>query len=255
MKRDQETINKRHEQLIELLNERKEMKVDEIAQIFNTSLMTTRRDLQALEEKGYLERFHGGCRIKKKSRSAQGQEIMECRDRISRYAASLVNDGDSLFINGSMTASGILEYLCARQITVITNNAFAAGYIQKEDIDMYLTGGQLKSHIMVGDYCLRNLLSSYVKKAFLGCTGISSNGEILCDIPSELGINETMISHAEEYYILADHTKIGKSMSAGSFSLQQKGTLITDTKADQTILQVLEQKGMRVILVDPEKNS
>ena len=86
-------------------------------------------------------------------------------------------------------------------------------------------------------------------KAFMGCTGISPDGEILCGIPTELGINETMISHAREYYILADHTKIGKTGTYASCSLEKTGTIITDELASAHIVERLRTIGMTVIQV------
>lgn len=250
MKRDQQTIDKRHKGIMELLKARREMKVDELAQTFDVSIMTMRRDLQALEEQGRLQRFHGGARYNAVREMSDEIETDRRRQAISMYAASLVNNGDRLFINGSMTASGMLETLQAENITVITNNAFAAGYNKSDQIRITLTGGQLHHHIMVGDYCMRNLLTAYTDKAFLGCTGISSNGEILCDIPSELAINETMISHAKEYYILADSQKLGRTSAMGSFTLLRPGTVITDRQAPEAIVKQLEAQGMKVILVD-----
>lgn len=252
MKRDQQSIIKRHENIIKLLNEQHEIKVDKLAEIFNISLMTARRDLQQLESQGLLIRYHGGARINSSYISNEDLKIQKARDAISLYASTLIEDGDSIFINGSMTASGVLETLTARNVAVVTNNAFAPGYSKKESISIQLTGGLLRDHIMVGDYCVRNLLDTYRKKAFLGCSGISPRGEILCGIPAELGINEMMIAHAKAYFILADSSKLGKTESMGSFTLQNPGTIITDTGANPAIVQRLKENGMTVITIDPE---
>lgn len=249
MKNDQNTIDNRQSSILDMLHKNQEMKVDVLASALNVSLITVRRDLQYLENKGLVTRFHGGARINPVSDFSEEIQMDQARTAISRYAASLVEEGDSLFINGSLTASGILQYLQSKKASIVTNNAFAAGYNRSESIEITLTGGRLWHHIMVGDFCMRNLLNVYQKKAFLGCSGISPTGEILCDIPSELAINETMISHAETYYILADHTKLGKTESSGRFSLLRPGTVITDDQAQQEIVQELESRGMKVILV------
>lgn len=248
MKRDQKTINERHEQILELLDKKKEVRVEELAELFDISLMTVRRDLQLLDDKGLLERFHGGARRIERKSIKSDLDLQHARDAISRYAATLLEDRDTLFINGSMTASGMLEYVTARNVRIYTNNAFAAGYITRKDIHIFLMGGELRNHIMVGDFCLRNLLSSHTKKAFLGCTGISLQGELMCDIPSELSINETMLSHADEYYILCDHTKLGKTEAAGSFSLPPSGTIITDAQADPEAIEKLREIGLNVLV-------
>lgn len=252
MKRDQQSIIKRHENIMKLLNEQHEVKVDKLAEVFDISLMTARRDLQQLESQGLLIRYHGGARLNSSYVSNEDLKVQKARDAISQYASTQIEDWDSIFINGSMTAAGILEYLKARNVSVVTNNAFAPGYSKLETVQIQLTGGLLRDHIMVGDYCVRNLLETYRKKAFLGCSGISANGEILCGIPAELGINETMISHAQEYFILADSSKLGKTESMGSFTLQNPGTIITDTGADPAIIKRLRENGMTVVTIDPQ---
>ena len=96
---------------------------------------------------------------------------------------------------------------------------------------------------------MRNLLTMRADKAFIGCSGISPNGEILCDIPTELGVNETMIGHAKEYFILADHTKVGKAGTYASFSLETAGCIVTDEKAPPEVLERLRMLDMKVIQV------
>ena len=100
---------------------------------------------------------------------------------------------------------------------------------------------------------MRNLMDVRADKAFLGCTGISPDGEILCGIPSELGINETMIEHAAAYYILADFTKIGKAGTYASFHLEKKGTVITDWNAPEDVVEQLRAIGMEVVQVRREE--
>ena len=109
-------------------------------------------------------------------------------------------------------------------------------------MEITLSGGSLRgqNHIMTGDCAVRNLLIEQADKAFLGCSGISPDGEILCGIPTELGINETMIEHAREYYILADHTKIGKTGTFASFSLEKSGCVITDERASADVVEAAE---------------
>ena len=96
---------------------------------------------------------------------------------------------------------------------------------------------------------MRNLMEVRADKAFLGCTGISPDGEILCGIPAELGINEAMIAHADEYFILADFTKVGKTSAYASFHLEKKGTVITDALAPEEVVAQLRAAGMKVVQV------
>lgn len=257
MKRDRRTVDLRHKQMLALIHQRQEILVDELSEIFNVSPMTIRRDLQQMEAQGKISRFHGGASAGPQGNvTAEQLDVSRCRGLIARYAASLVRDGDRLLINGSNTALALLDYLEHKRVTVYTNNGMVVGRQFGDGIEVQLLGGTLRAgHILTGDLALRNLMDIHVDKAFLGCTGISPDGEILCGITSELGINETMISHAEQYFILADHSKIGRSSPYASFLLEKKGSVITDTLAPLSITERLRAGGMDVFRVSVTEDS
>lgn len=252
MKKDRQSVNNRHAKMLSIIRERQEIKVDELAELFGVSLMTVRRDLQVLEDKGLINRFYGGATVEKRpSPSSDKDDVTLYRQLIAKYAASLLLDGDYIFINGSSTALNLLDYIEDKTVHVFTNNGLAVNRKFPSGALITLSGGSIRGagHIMTGDCAMRNLLITQAEKAFIGCTGISPDGEILCGIPTELGINETMISHAYEYYILADHTKIGKTSTYASCSLEKPGTVITDELAPSDVLEQLKAIGMKVVQV------
>lgn len=252
MKRGRQSVNARRSKVLAMIRERQTIKVEDLASFFGVSLMTIRRDLQVLEEKGLIGRFYGGATVDPHAAPMDEEDEVELyRQLIARYAASRTAEGDHIFINGSSTALGLLNYVGGKNIRVFTNNGAAVGREYPSGVEVTLSGGSLRGpvHILTGDCAMRNLLMTRANRAFLGCSGISPDGEILCGIPTELGINETMISHAYEYYILADHTKIGKAGTYASFSLEKAGTIITDEKAPANVVEQLRIIGMTVIQV------
>lgn len=252
MKRDRQSVNLRHAEMLAMIRERQEVLVEELSKAFGISTMTVRRDLQVLEEMGKISRFHGGATVDVRVAGiGRKSDVSQCRRLIAFHAASLVNDGDSLLINGGSTALGLLEYLDGKSVSVFTNNGLAIGRRYPEGVEIRFSGGVLRGtrHIMTGDLAMRNLMDERADKAFLGCTGISQDGEILCGIPSELGINEAMIEHSTAYYVMADHTKIGKTSTYASFHLEKRGCVITDEYAPQDVLRQLRAIGMQVVQV------
>ena len=252
MKRGRQLIDARRAKMLSMIRDRQTIKVEELAAYFHVSLMTVRRDLQALEDKGVVGRFYGGASAGPAAPPPPaGDDVFFSRRLIGRYAASLVPDGETLFINGSATALSMLHFMDGKTVHVFTNNAFAAGRAFSPGVEITLSGGLLRGRrsILTGDCAMRNLLMMQAGKAFLGCAGISPEGEILCNIPTELGINETMIGHAYEYYILADYTKVGKTGTYASFSLEKPGTVITDEKAPAHVVERLRSIGMTVVQV------
>ncbi len=251
MKRDRQSVDLRHAEMLALIRERQEVLVEELSQAFDISTMTVRRDLQALEEAGKISRFHGGAAASFSPDAEGRSRVSLCRQIIARHAASLVQDGDTLLINGSNTALGLLNYAGSKHLSVFTNNGLAVGRRFPDGVEVQISGGLIRGaqHILTGDLAMRNLMDVRADKAFLGCTGISPDGEILCDIPSELGLNETMIEHADRYYILADHTKLGRTSAYASFHLEKKGCVITDENAPEDIVKRLRAAGMEVVRV------
>ncbi|MBQ7523834.1 MAG: DeoR/GlpR transcriptional regulator [Oscillospiraceae bacterium] len=252
MKRDRQSVNQRQLEVLSLIRQRQEILVSELCQIFNVSPMTIRRDIQFLEKQGKISRFHGGATIDLETMVSKDRvDVSLCRGWIAQYAAGLVQDGDCLLINGSNTALAMLDYLEGKHVIVYTNNGLAVGRNYPEGVDVCLLGGVLRAdHILTGDLTLRNLMDIHADKAFLGCVGISPSGEILCGIPSELSVNETMISHSEKYFIMADHTKIGRSSPYASFLLEKKGCVITDGFAAVEVTDRLQDGDMEVVRVN-----
>lgn len=254
MKNSRANVNARRIEILNRLREDSALQVEELARQFGVSTMSMRRDLQYLEDNGLIRRFRGGACALSPGELPCREDVTGCRDRISRYAARFVEDGDTLFINGSMTALNMLRYVQADRVHVITNNGHAVGQDFDQRVNITLTGGELRGHIMAGEYVMRNLLAYQANKAFIGCAGISGNGALSYNIPTEIGINEAMIARtAKEVYVLADHTKLelaGDSIRHyGSCLYERPWTLITDDAADPDVIRSLRQEGKTVHIV------
>lgn len=96
--------------------------------------------------------------------------VSVCRDLIARYAASLVEDGDTIFINTSSNALKLIAYVKSQNVTVITNNGKAINHEKADGVSIILTGGELRypKEAMVGDFALRNLQNILPKKPLWG---------------------------------------------------------------------------------------
>lgn len=234
-----------------MLQRNPQIRVDELAERLGVSLVTIRRDLQYLEEKKQITRFYGGARV---SREAAGflDEVALYRDLIARYAATLVEDGDTIFINTSRNALDMIKYIKNRHVTIITNNGRAISQEKAEGVDLILTGGEVRhpKEALVGDFATRNLQNIYAKKAFLGCAGISAVAGMSTEIANEVNVNQLMIEHAtQEVYLLADHTKVGKNSSFTSCGIEVVKNLITDEEASEEELDEMRLQGVRILQV------
>lgn len=256
MKNNRKAVDDRRLKILDLIRENGEVKVEELANIFATSLMTVRRDLQYLEQEKLISRTHGGAVSLERASVmlSQDEKIAMCRDRISEYSSRFVDDGDILFINGSRTALYMLKYVENKKVSVYTNNCWGIGCKFPDDVTLYFTGGEIRNNVMMGECVMRNLLAITADKTFIGCAAVYDDGEFRYDIPTEIGINEAMISRtAKELYILADHTKLKRREaqvnSYGSCVYDKPCTLITDDNANPAVVEQLRRCGINVILV------
>ena len=242
MKRERVYVDNRRNQILDIMKENPKVRVDDLAAKFKVSLITIRRDLQYLEDKKLLVRFYGGASYADQ-KEVEENEVKLYRKLIAKYAATLVEDGDSLFINTSSNALQMLTYINRQNVTVITNNGKAIDVDYQEGVSIILTGGELRhpKETMVGDFAIRNLQTVFPKKAFIGCSAISPISGMTTENASEVKINEIMIQNAKNVYILADHTKIGKDSSFTSSPISAIGHLITDEKAPEDVLNELKE--------------
>lgn len=255
MKNNRRAVDDRQKELLNIVVSQGEITVEELSERLSVSEMTVRRDLALLSDRGLLIRKHGSAASNTTAEilSKYKPEVLECRDAISVFAAALVKDGDRIFINGSRTALNLLKHTGEKKVHVITNNGWALEENYSENVQLRILGGYVYEHILVGEYAVESLIGLTADKLFVGCAAVYCDGKFRYDIPSEIGINEMMVSRtAGEIYVLADHSKLrdkDDAMVYGCFRYPVPVTLITDEKADPNILRQLHSSGLRVLIV------
>lgn len=249
MKKERAYVDRRRSDILEALHLKPKMSVEELALRFNVSLITIRRDLQYLEDQGLLIRFYGGAKIK--DGYEKNDKISIYKDMIARFAASLVEDDDIVFINTSSTALGLIPYISKKNVSIITNNGRAIDINIPDSVSVILTGGELRhpKNAMVGDLALRNLQDTFPKRAFIGCSGLSLEGGMMTENANEVNINQLMISQASQTFLMADHTKIGYKSNFVTCPLDRIQHLITDEEAPMDVLNEMKSRGVDVTLV------
>lgn len=261
MKNGKGVVYKRQQHILQHLKNCKTAHIDELADLLNVSPITIRRDLQAFEDKGIVTRFHGGATLNEGIASENNDTTDESKTlslpqkhAIAKYAASLVENGDTIFLNSSSTCLLMLQYLANKRVIVVTNNGEALHVPRSSSVELILTGGEVYEYknSMVGEIAVQSLSRIVADKSFIGVNGISASQGITTSVLQETAINEIMMKRCDGHcYILADHTKIGKQHNFYSGSIKLVSTLITDTDIDKEELKSFEENKIRVIQVEP----
>lgn len=209
--------NERQEMIINLLVEKQTIKIQDIVEATNASESTIRRDLTELENQHKLERIHGGATVSERklqelSIPEKSSKNLQEKIRIAKYAASLIQDGDCIFIDAGTTTFQMIPFLSNKNVVVVTNGLTHVDSLIEQGITTYLTGGYVKAktRALVGPQTIQSLKNYRFDKCFLGTNGFHVEFGYTTPDPEEATVKQLARTLAKKTYIVADHTKYNK---------------------------------------------
>ncbi len=234
----------RHSIIIETVNRKKNVELNELCDLLDTSESTVRRDLSILHDKGVLVKVRGGAIAVDDSFTSLAQNVDEKavlfvreKEAIARYAASIIEDGDFVFIDAGTTTEKMIDFIPARQVTFVTNAFVHAKRLAQRGFKVFLPAGEIKlsTEAIIGASCVLSLDQYNFTKCFMGVNGISVAGGFSTPDPNEASVKAAVINNSHTAYILADHSKFDKTSSV-KFAYLNKCRIITDRLEDKKYL-------------------
>lgn len=234
----------RHTRIMEALNRQKSMGISELCRLLDTSESTVRRDLITLDEAGLLTRVRGGAMAVGESFSVAERNVAEKKSlyveektAIARYAASLIEDGDFVFLDAGTTTEKMIGFLPPRSVTFVTNAYVSARELAARGFEVMITAGEVKAstEAIVGAAAVLTLSRYNFTKCFMGTNGISIHGGFSTPDKSEADVKETAMQRSREAFVLADSSKFGR-VSANMFAELTKAKIITDKVTNKKYL-------------------
>lgn len=235
----------RHSIILDTVNKQHSVRLADLCELLNTSESTIRRDLTVLDEKGLLTKVHGGAiaigetfsPVEYNMEEKSGLNIEE-KTAIAKYAASLLEDGDFVFVDAGTTTEKMIDFLPEKHATFVTNGLFHAKKLAQRGFKVYVLAGELKfsTEAVVGTECVTALKNYNFTKSFIGANGVSITCGVTTPDPDEASVKSAVISSSKTAYILADHTKFDQITSV-TFSPLNKVTIITDKVIDKRYLE------------------
>jgi DeoR family fructose operon transcriptional repressor len=246
----------RQQHILEMLNSKASIKVNELAIKFDVSESTIRRDLKQLDESGAISRTHGGAVSSVKTSfeptfKEKMDEKHEEKVSIGKVAATMIKDGDTIILDSGTTTLEIAKNITAKNITVITNSIDVAGVLSyKEDIEIIVTGGsiRLNTRAMVGPITELVLMNFRVDKAFIGANGVSLKEGITTPNFSEAHTKKTMMNVAEKVIVVVDSSKFDNVSFSIICPMKNVTTIVTDSHLDEEIAREFENEGIEIIM-------
>jgi DeoR/GlpR family transcriptional regulator of sugar metabolism len=246
----------RQRKICERIAERGECSIEELVECLSVSGMTIRRDLQALAEAGKVIRTHGGAAMAERVSFEfeflnRQREHQTAKEIIGAIAAAQINDGESVMLDSGTTTLELAKHLRGKQrLTIVTSSLPIAAQLQyDQQIEVLLLGGRLRasSPDLAGALTESNLETLRADVAFLGADAIDRQGAVYQESPEVARMLTKMAASAGRVFVVADGSKLGKTALWRFGRLTDWAALITDDRADPTVLAALKKNGVRVI--------
>ena len=250
---------KRRSELLRLVKARGQVMVTELAALFDVSLDTVRRDLDALAQAGSLTRTHGGAVATETlvvwdTPLSQRQNTHKtAKRRIGSRAAELILDGETLFVNGGSTTLAFAQSLqLRRNLTVITNNLLVPAAVPAQAVSsVYVLGGHYRAEqqVTIGAVGFVGVGSINADTAIIGVGGITGKGGLSTSQLAEAEMMAKMIELARRVIVLADASKFGYNAFAHLAALDRVDVLVTDADPPADITVVLDEAKVELLVV------
>lgn len=250
----------RQSRIMELIKKDGLVTVEALSKSLEVSVITIRRDLSLLEEKGVLERTHGGAILTQKierefNYSEKDRTNPEQKEAIGRAAADLIEDGDTVFINSGSTTYQVIRFLEDRKdVRIITNNAAAvADFGGRSGVELILTGGvyRYQSNCLIGDFAVNTVNQIVASKIIMGVDGLCFDNGLTSPVYQEAGITRVMMNRTQGPIIcVADTSKLGKVTNFVTAPLSKVDILVTDWLFDEELRENLEALNIEIIKAD-----
>ncbi len=227
----------RQAQIVEILVERGFQSVTSLADAFNVTPSTIRRDLERLESRDLVQRTHGGALpVRQTDAPFDLKETLHRREKIAigKAMADRILDGQTVLLDSGTTTLEVARHLASSRITVVTNDLQIGMEIaERQSASLVFIGGELLPNdvSMWGPTSVQQLQNLRVNVAILGCDTVMDDG-LYSTSSYEIELKRTMLSIASEAFFVADSSKFGRDALFKVFDLDPFTAGITDSRLD-----------------------
>lgn len=245
----------RRHAILQLVRANGTVSLRELARAVESSEVTVRRDLRALESQGLLDRQRGGATMPgalshEPTFSQKARTALCEKAAIAQLAATLVEPGDAIVLGAGTTTQELARKLMRISgLTVVTNSILVGETLARApDVEVVMTGGSLRgsTFALVGGAAEQSLTGVRVRRAFLSGSGLTVERGLSTPNMLASSVDRAIADAAQEVLVLADHTKIGIDTMFQTVPVERIAHLITDDRADPIALDRLRAAGVIV---------
>ncbi len=245
----------RHRQIYRIALKTGAVDVSELAQRFDVSTETIRRDLSELQDRNLLERVHGGAVLVERHThepmvDARDMQNAEEKLAIGRLAGNEIPVDGTVIIDSGSTGQRLAEVMpIDRNTSIITNSLVTALTLARRGVTtLSVLGGEVRTNTfaMVDAQTVEAVRALRVDVLFIGCDGISLSRGMTTPYASEHHIKRAMIASARLVVAIVDHSKFGNDHTYCFANFDDVDVLITDQRVSNDEVEILTELGVDV---------
>lgn len=236
------TTQRRYE-IYEKLKKDKTVQVSELAKVYSVSLMTIRRDLDSLENQGLAIKSYGGATLNESSSTEPSFEIKEGmsqsdKKEIAIYASTLIQDGDSIYLDCGTTCLELFKRIHHKKITIFTNFWKILQYVDRNTkAKIIIAPGVYNSvtQAALSESTIQFFQNYYIDKAFISVLGLDLDYGVSIPSMSDALVKKAILDSSNKKICMVDHTKFHKKYMSKIASIDDFDMIITDDKLESDI--------------------
>lgn len=246
----------RIENIQKYIQKQQSASLDELTKEFNVSKNTIRRDVAEILEDTGFKKVYGGITFDSKATTSALESFDQRKIRnkqakmmIASKAASLINDGDTLFIDSGTTTVEMVDFMKDLDVTVITNNLnFIVRALPYKNIHLISLGGILSRKTnSFGQLIQQDILNTYnINKAFMASTGISLTHGVTNALPVETTLKSALVQNSSESILLVDADKFDRQGLMTYAQIEDLDYLITNMSPPSSYQEYMQQNNVKL---------
>ncbi|MBU9728725.1 DeoR/GlpR family DNA-binding transcription regulator [Lachnospiraceae bacterium ASD4241] len=254
-------LTERYCQILEYIQEKKAVTVQQLCKELYASPATIRRDLTTLEKYHLIHRVHGGAILYESGNTEPASSIRQTKNitvkkRIGDLASVLVKDYSTVFLDCSTTVYYAAMSLTQMQkLTVVTNGLSCAQFLsQQTDWDIFFPSGKVESQMgsTTGSDTILALSKFYADFAIISCTGLIPDGITEASV-DQSRYKLAMLENSQTRILLCDSTKFGSRYFSRTCGFDYIDYLVTDIKPPPEYVELFEKNNCQIIYPEEDE--
>ena len=252
-----EILNKRQHDILSLAEKEGYVGVENLAETFEVTQQTIRRDINNLCDQELLTRTHGGAFYSsgvrnfayKSRKSLASDEKKEIADAV----AAIIPDNSSIVINIGTTTEQVAESLLSHQgLKVITNNINIVNiFAQSNNAEVWLAGGKVRNldSAVIGIHTANFIKQFKVDYAVVGVSAIDNDGALVDFDSEEVLVSRAIFKHCRKLILVADNFKFDRTAPMLIGNISEIDTLVTNIQPSPEIINICNKNNVEIIVV------